>query len=51
MRKKFNKAAKWTNDPFRGMYDSLTDPILLAESQRRGENEKIKQARKDDTGL
>ena len=51
MRKKYDKKGKLVNDPFRDMYDSLTNPETIQENVRLESIKKQKEYKKTDTGL
>ena len=51
MRKKYDNGGKLINDPFRDMYESLTDPKKIEENKHKNDIKNMKEQKKSDTGL
>ena len=51
MRKRYDKEGKLTNDPFRDMYDSVTDPDIIEKNRHQSIIKNNLNNKKIDTGL
>ena len=51
MRKKYNDEGELMNDPFKDMYDSVTDPEQIEKNKHKNDIKQNLENKQKDTGL